>query len=79
MKTKLLTLSILLLCASSLAACQTSAPPSCGGWEKIPLQPAAAIYLAGHDVPAGRQMLDKLSNTREDIATLKERSRNDKQ
>jgi hypothetical protein len=79
MKTQLLTLSILLLCASSLAACQTSAPPNCGGWEKIPLQPAAAIYLAGHDVPAGRQMLDKLSNTREDIATLKERSRNDKQ
>jgi hypothetical protein len=79
MKTKLLTLSILLLCASSLAACQTSAPPSCGSWEKIPLQPAAAIYLAGHDVPAGRQVLDKFSNTREDVVTLKEWSRSDKQ
>lgn len=42
-----------LLFVASLAGCQTDAP-SCAGWQKIPVKPATAVYLAGNDVPAGQ-------------------------
>ena len=54
MKTMLWKLSIPLLCASSLAACQTTAGQNCAGWEKIAVKPATAIFLASHDVTAGQ-------------------------
>ena len=54
MKTLLLKLSIPLLCVLTLAGCQTTAAPSCAGWEKISLKPSTAVYLAGNDVTAGQ-------------------------
>jgi hypothetical protein len=54
MKTLMLKLSILSLCASSLAACSQTVQPSCAGWEKITVKPATAVYLAGNDLVAGQ-------------------------
>jgi hypothetical protein len=51
---RLSTLSMLLLCVLSLAACQTNAPPSCAGFQRITVKPATAVYLAGNDVLAGQ-------------------------
>jgi len=56
MKTRLLKLSIPVLCALSLAGCQTTAPPSCAGWQKITVKPTTAVYLAGNDLMAGQDI-----------------------
>lgn len=56
MKTPLLKLSILFACVSSLAGCQTNAPPSCAGWQKIDVLAPTAVYLAGNDLKAGQSI-----------------------
>lgn len=55
----ILRVATLLLCASILAGCATSAPPSCAGWRRLPLpnqparlvvqEPALASALVGHN------------------------------
>lgn len=37
--------------AVSVGACNTGGS-TCDGWRPIPLQPATAVYLVGHDRPA---------------------------